>query len=89
MGKKLLLVSFDAVGSDELTILRELPNFKRIFANGSIFPNLKTVFISNNSQIIRVRILFGHRSGNQNQSTPFHFGLICRSPEVNMVPTKL
>ena len=47
MGKKLLLVSFDAVGSDELTILRELPNFKRIFANGSIFPNLKTVFISN------------------------------------------
>ena len=49
----------------------------------------ETVFISNNSQIIRVRILFGHRSGNQNQSTPFHFGLICRSPEVNMVPTKL
>ena len=32
MGKKLLLVSFDAVGSDELTILRELPNFRRIFA---------------------------------------------------------
>ena len=25
MGKKLLLVSFDAVGSDELAILRELP----------------------------------------------------------------
>ena len=47
MGKKLLLVSFDAVGSDELTVLRNLPNFKRIFANGRIFPNLKTVFISN------------------------------------------
>lgn len=47
MREKVLLVSFDAVGSDELTILRELPNFKRIFANGRIFPNLKTVFISN------------------------------------------
>ena len=47
MGKKLLLVSFDAVGSDELTHLREMPNFKRIFSRGSIFPDLKTVFISN------------------------------------------
>ncbi len=47
MKKKLLLVSFDAVGSDELNVLRELPNFKRIFSGGSIFPNLKTVFISN------------------------------------------
>ena len=47
MGKKLLFVSFDAVGSDELTVLREMPNFKRIFAGGSIFPDLKTVFISN------------------------------------------
>ena len=47
MGKKLLLVSFDAVGSDELTILRELPNFRRIFSEGSIFPDLKTTFISN------------------------------------------
>lgn len=47
MRKKLLLVSFDAVGSDELNILRELPNFKRIFSNGRIFPNLKTTFISN------------------------------------------
>lgn len=44
---KLLLVSFDAVGSDELSILNELPNFKRVFANGRIFPNFKTVFISN------------------------------------------
>ena len=47
MGKKLLLVSYDAVGSDELSIVRELPNFKRAFANGRIFPDLKTVFISN------------------------------------------
>ncbi|MBQ6502998.1 MAG: alkaline phosphatase family protein [Flexilinea sp.] len=47
MKKKLLLVSFDAVGSDELDVLRELPNFKRIFSAGSIFPNRKTVFISN------------------------------------------
>lgn len=47
MRKKLLLVSFDAVGSDELIHLREMPNFKRIFAKGSIFPGLKTVFISN------------------------------------------
>ena len=47
MGKKLLLVSFDAVGSDELPILRGMPNFRRIFADGSIFPDLKTTFISN------------------------------------------
>lgn len=47
MGKKLLFISFDAVGSDELPVLRELPNFKRIFSKGRIFPNLKTVFISN------------------------------------------
>ena len=47
MGKKLLLVSFDAVGSDELAVLRDMPNFRRIFAGGSIFPDLKTVFISN------------------------------------------
>ncbi len=47
MKRKLLLVSFDAVGSDELPILRDLPNFRRIFANGSIFPDLRTVFISN------------------------------------------
>ena len=47
MRKKLLLVSFDAVGSDELVRLQEMPNFKRIFAKGSVFPGLKTVFISN------------------------------------------
>lgn len=47
MGKKLLLVSFDAVGSDELSFLRDLPNFRRIFQNGRIFPDLKTTFISN------------------------------------------
>ena len=47
MRKKLLLVSFDAVGSDELVRLREMPNFKRIFSNGSLFPGLKTVIISN------------------------------------------
>ena len=47
MGKKLLLVSFDAVGSDELNILRELPNFRRIFSAGCIFPDLNTTFISN------------------------------------------
>ena len=47
MKKKLLLVSFDAVGSDELVQLREMPNFSRIFSHGSIFPNMQTVFISN------------------------------------------
>ena len=47
MRKKLLLVSYDAVGSDELPILRSLPNFNRIFAGGRIFPDLKTVFVSN------------------------------------------
>lgn len=47
MRKKLLLVSFDAVGSDELVRLQEMPNFKRIFANGTVFPGLKTVYISN------------------------------------------
>lgn len=47
MKEKLLIISFDAVGSDELSQLRELPNFKRIFAGGTIFPDLRTVFISN------------------------------------------
>ncbi len=47
MRKKLLLVSFDAVGSDELVRLQEMPNFKRFFANGTVFPGLKTVYISN------------------------------------------
>ena len=47
MGKKLLLVSFDAVGSKELSALRDLPNFSRIFSGGKVFPDLRTVFISN------------------------------------------
>ena len=47
MGKKLLIVSFDAVGSDELPIVRNLPNFRRIFSGGRVFSDLKTVFISN------------------------------------------
>ncbi len=46
--KKLLLVSFDAVGSEyELPVLRTLPNFRRAFANGSVYSGLRTVFISN------------------------------------------
>lgn len=46
--KKLLLVSFDAVGSEcELPVLRTLPNFRRAFQNGSVFTGLRTVFISN------------------------------------------
>ena len=47
MRKKVLLVSFDAIGSGDLSLLREMPNFNRIFSRGTIFPNLRTVFISN------------------------------------------
>ena len=45
MWKKLLLVSYDAVGSDELSLVREMPNFRRAFEKGRIFPDLKTVFM--------------------------------------------
>ena len=44
---KLILISFDAVGCDELTELLELPNFKNIVQNGMLFRDMKTVFVSN------------------------------------------
>lgn len=44
---KLLLISFDAVGSDELSIVSKLPNFKKLLTNGTIFKDMKTVFVSN------------------------------------------
>ncbi len=46
--KKVLVVSFDAVGAEhELPVLRELPNFKRAFGSGSVYDGLRTTFISN------------------------------------------
>jgi predicted AlkP superfamily pyrophosphatase or phosphodiesterase len=44
---KLLLISFDAVGSDELSVLSQLPNFKNLMAHGTVFNEMKTVFVSN------------------------------------------
>jgi len=44
---KLLLISFDAVGSDELSVVSKLPNFKKLMTKGTIFSNMKTVFVSN------------------------------------------
>ncbi len=70
MGKKLLLVSFDAVGSDELPILKEMPNFRNIFANGSVFPDLKTVFISNTYPV---------HSSIATGVVPGEHGLICNT----------
>ena len=44
---KLILISFDAVGSDELDELLALPNFGRLVKQGMLFRDMKTVFISN------------------------------------------
>lgn len=44
---KVMLISFDAVGSDEVTELLTMPNFKRLTQNGMLFRDMKTVFVSN------------------------------------------
>ncbi|OJF77383.1 MAG: hypothetical protein BKP49_02665 [Treponema sp. CETP13] len=44
---KLLLISFDAVGSDELSILSQQPNFQKLMKDGTVFKDMKTVFVSN------------------------------------------
>ncbi len=45
--KKVLLISFDAVGSRELDILCTLPNFSRLAGGGTLRSEIKTVFVSN------------------------------------------
>lgn len=45
--KKLILISFDAVGSDELAQLEQLPNFRRFTKEGKIFRDVESVFVSN------------------------------------------
>ncbi|MGI5172708.1 alkaline phosphatase family protein [Treponema sp. OMZ 840] len=44
---KVLLISFDAVGCDELDELLALPNFSRLAGQGMLFRDMKTVFVSN------------------------------------------
>lgn len=44
---KVILISFDAVGSDELDELLTLPNFSRLAGQGTLFRDMQTVFISN------------------------------------------
>ncbi len=44
---KLLLISYDAVGSDEVPELLKLPNFSRLVSEGSLFTEMRTVFVSN------------------------------------------
>ena len=44
---KVMLISFDAVGSDEVSELLAMPNFKRVTQNGMLFRDMKTVFVSN------------------------------------------
>lgn len=47
MHKRLLLISFDAVGNDELDKLNKLPNFKKYCASGKIWAPMTTIFNSN------------------------------------------
>lgn len=49
--KKLCLISFDAVGSDEVPNLLMYPNFSRLAGSGRVFTDLKTVFVSNTNPI--------------------------------------
>lgn len=45
--KKILLISFDAVGSDELSYLETKKHFSAFQKNGTVFKNMQTIFISN------------------------------------------
>ncbi len=45
--ERLLIVSFDAVGSEELRLFGSDSNFRRLFSNGRIYQNLDTIMVSN------------------------------------------
>ncbi|PRR81103.1 alkaline phosphatase family protein [Clostridium vincentii] len=42
--KYMIIISFDAVSSDDLKILKTLPNFKKIIEGGSLIENVESVY---------------------------------------------
>ncbi len=47
MKRKLILISFDAVSHEDLTMLREMPNFSSLINRGTLVNSVDSVFISN------------------------------------------
>lgn len=47
MKSRLILISFDAVSQENLSLLRELPNFKELLKKGTLIENVDSVFVSN------------------------------------------
>ena len=45
--KRLLMISLDAVSSDDLVLLQEMPNFAALCKRGTLVRNVDSVFISN------------------------------------------
>src|SRR5665647_154879 len=45
--KRLLMVSFDAVGSQDIDVLLTLPNFASLCARGTLVREVSSVFVSN------------------------------------------
>jgi predicted AlkP superfamily pyrophosphatase or phosphodiesterase len=43
-GKYMIIISFDAVSSDDLAVLRELPNFKKLIEEGSLIKNVESIY---------------------------------------------
>lgn len=46
LDKYMIVISFDAVSTGDLEILKKLPNFKKIMEGGSLIKNVKTIYPS-------------------------------------------
>lgn len=46
MNKYIIIISFDAVSSEDLSILETLPNFREIIKNGSLIKNVSSIYPS-------------------------------------------
>lgn len=44
MSKYTIVISFDAVSSNDIEVLKKMPNFKRIIEGGSLIKNVKSVY---------------------------------------------
>ncbi|MBD7912430.1 MULTISPECIES: ectonucleotide pyrophosphatase/phosphodiesterase [Clostridium] len=43
-GKYMIIISFDAVSSDDLAIMKKLPNFKRLMEEGSLIKDVESIY---------------------------------------------
>lgn len=62
----LLMISLDALSSDDLPLLESLPNFRRLCREGTLVKNVKSVFLSN-TYPTHTSIITG--------TYPFHHGI--------------